>query len=196
MPHDRQCFPCCSHPRVPSTLAAANTPAGPAGALVAHFPASASLSPTYRRIGSRRPGFAYSAHALIRVCESAWSLDHPRCDPLYRSCFMNEMSLPPSSASDCQRRVSRQFAGRDSHPLTHGAFPSASPYVVRRTFVAMPILTSSSWFHRAERATPVNVMVARDDDYSATVGINRLRPDYVRRSSCTVIPAFYVAGSG
>ena len=63
-------------PSPSSMRAAANTPAGPAGALVAHFPASGSLP---QRTGGSAPAFQVSRPAQRSLAlRPAWSLDHPR----------------------------------------------------------------------------------------------------------------------
>ena len=104
-------------PSPSSMRAAANTPAGPAGALVAHFPASASLP---QRTGGSAPAFQVSRPAQRSLAlRPAWSLDHPR-RPVTPKCFErcrylhHPLRLLPAGAT---------VAGRDSHPLRDGAFP-------------------------------------------------------------------------
>ena len=88
-----------------SMRAAANTPAGPAGALVAHFPASGSLP---QRTGGSAPAFQVSRPAQRSLAlRPAWSLDHPR-RPVPPKCFErcrylhHPLRLLPAGATVCR----------------------------------------------------------------------------------------------
>ena len=92
-------------PSPSSMRAAANTPAGPAGALVAHFPASASLP---QRTGGSAPAFQVSRPAQRSLAlRPAWSLDHPR-RPVTPKCFErcrylhHPLRLLPAGATVCR----------------------------------------------------------------------------------------------
>ena len=105
-------------PPPPSSMrAAVTTPAEPAGAHVALFPADGSLP--------RYSGGSASALPVSRPAQRslalrpAWSLSHPR-RPVSSKCFsrsrylLQPLRLLPAGAT---------LAGRDSHPLRDGAFP-------------------------------------------------------------------------
>ena len=92
-------------PSPSSMRAAANTPAGPAGALVAHFPASGSLP---QRTGGSAPAFQVSRPAQRSLAlRPAWSLDHPR-RPVTPKCFErcrylhHPLRLLPAGATVCR----------------------------------------------------------------------------------------------
>ena len=80
-------------------------PAGPAGALVAHFPASGSLP---QRTGGSAPAFQVSRPAQRSLAlRPAWSLDHPR-RPVPPKCFErcrylhHPLRLLPAGATVCR----------------------------------------------------------------------------------------------
>ena len=104
----------------PSSMrAAANTPAEPVGACVAHFPTGVSLP--------RYPGGSASALHVSRparrslVLRPAWSLSRP-WRPVTSECFRrcrylhHPLRLLPAGTT---------VAGWDSHPLKNGAFHGA-----------------------------------------------------------------------
>ena len=106
-------------PSPSSMRAAANTPAGPAGALVAHFPASASLP---QRTGGSAPGIpgfeACSAFTRVAARMVAGSPKATRSTEVLRT-----MSLPPSSAPIATAGATVCRAGlhplRDDQPTAH-----------------------------------------------------------------------------
>ena len=102
----------------PSSMrAAATTPAEPAGAYVAHFPARGSLP---RKTGGSASALRVSRPARRSLAlRPVWSLGRPR-RPVSPKCFRlcrylhRPLRLLPAGAT---------VAGRDSHPLRDGAFP-------------------------------------------------------------------------
>ena len=102
----------------PSSMrAAATTPAEPAGAYVAHFPARGSLP---RKTGGSASALRVSRPARRSLAlRPVWSLGCPR-RPVSPKCFRlcrylhRPLRLLPAGAT---------VAGRDSHPLRDGAFP-------------------------------------------------------------------------
>ena len=105
-------------PPLPSSMrAAAPTPAEPAGARVARFPAGGSLP---RDVGGSASALQVSRPARRSLAlRPAWSLSRPR-RPVPSKCFRrcrylrHPLRLLPAGAT---------VAGRDSHPLRNGAFP-------------------------------------------------------------------------
>ena len=102
----------------PSSMrAAATTPAEPAGAYVAHFPARGSLP---RKTGGSDSALRVSRPARRSLAlRPVWSLGRPR-RPVSPKCFRlcrylhRPLRLLPAGAT---------VAGRDSHPLRDSAFP-------------------------------------------------------------------------
>ena len=103
-------------PSPSSMRAAANTPAGPAGALVAHWPVAAFPNVPAGRLPHSRFRGLLSVHSRCGPHGRWITLG----DPLHRSASNDVVTS--IIRSDCYR-LERQFAGRDSHPLRDGAFP-------------------------------------------------------------------------
>ena len=148
----------------PSSMrAAATTPAEPAGAYVAHFPARGSLP--------RKTGGAASALRVSRPARRSlalrpvWSLGRPR-RPVSPKCFRlcrylhRPLRLLPAGAT---------VAGRDSHPLRDGAFPR---HTVPSAWYTRPSRSSSAVIRTAWTAPPI-----RSTAYAHGSGRESLPPD-------------------
>ena len=104
-------------PSPSSMRAAATTPAEPAGARVARFPAGGSLPRDTVGSASALPVSRPAQRSL--ALRPAWSPGRPG------GLFLRSASghvVASITRSDCYR-LERQLAGRDSHPLGDGAFP-------------------------------------------------------------------------
>ena len=140
----------------PSSMrAAATTPAEPAGAYVAHFPARGSLP---RKTGGSASALRVSRPARRSLAlRPVWSLGRPR-RPVSPKCFRlcrylhRPLRLLPAGAT---------VAGRDSHPLRDGAFPR---HTVDRAASRRP-RPATGW--RASRTC------ARSDAHRARAGVGR-----------------------
>ena len=122
------------HPSPSYMRAAANTPAEPAGASVARFPADGSLPRITARSASALP-FSRPAQRSLAL-RPACSLNRP-WRPFSSECFrrcrylLRPLRLLPAGAT---------VAGRDSHPLRNDAFARRtwSQGLARRPHVTFP----------------------------------------------------------
>ena len=122
------------HPSPSYMRAAANTPAEPAGASVARFPADGSLPRITAGSASALP-FSRPARRSLAL-RPACSLNRP-WRPFSSECFrrcrylLRPLRLLPAGAT---------VAGRDSHPLRNDAFPRRtwSQGLARRPHVTFP----------------------------------------------------------
>ncbi len=104
-------------PSPSSMRAAATTPAEPAGARVARFPANVSLPRDAGGSASASPVSRPARRSL--ALRPAWSLNRPT-RPVTSECFSRSRYLlqPPRLLP-----AGATVAGRDSHPLGNGALP-------------------------------------------------------------------------
>ena len=116
VPHHRQGFPCCSHPPLPCVPPPIPRRDQPVRLSLTSRPVAAFPNVPAGRLPHSRFRGLLSVHSRCGPHGRWITLG----DPLHRSASNDVVTS--IIRSDCYR-LERQFAGRDSHPLSDGAFP-------------------------------------------------------------------------